>query len=268
MNQTIKNILGGVISLAVLMAGYAAISYVNYYGKSIQPSSFRSFSVSGDGKATAIPDIAEFSFQVITQGGKDVGSLQTKNTEATNKVIAFIKLEGVSDKDIKTEYYNIDPRYETYNCRTTPIINASGNSVAESCPPPSIVGYTVTQSINVKMHDFSKIGNIMSGIVVNGANQVGTLSFTIDDQTKIQAEARAEAIAKAKTKAEEVARAGGFKVGRLLNIQEGYTAPYYSYKTLGMGGGSVTELAMAPSPSIQPGSQEVSVNVTMQYEIQ
>lgn len=262
MNPKIKNYLGGVVILGVLAAGYAALSYVNSYGKSIEPSSFRSFSVSGDGTATAIPDVAAFSFQVITQGGKDIGSLQAKNTEAANKAIAFLKSEGVETEDIKTQYYNVDPRYETYDCSKMAAIEPTRSAV--SCPPSSIVGYTVSQSVGVKIRDFDKIGNIMSGIVESGANQVGSLSFTIDDPTKIQAEARAEAISKAREKAEEVAEAGGFKVGRLLGMQEGYDR-YSAYKS--SAGGYSLDSSYAPSPTIEPGSQEISVSVTMQYEI-
>jgi len=271
MNQNIKNVLGGVIAITVLAIGYAAISYVDSYGKAIQPSSFRSFSVTGDGKVVAVPDIAEFSFTVITEGGKDVSGLQTENTNKINKAIAFIKSKGVEDKDIKTSYYNVDPRYQTYQCRTTPSYITSGSVPSvEACPPASIVGYTITQSVDVKIRDFTKIGDVMSGVVTNGANQVGSLSFTIDDQTKVQNEARAQAIVKAKEQAQSIAKAGGFRVGQLLGISEGYN-PYRSYSydmaaSNGIGGGM--KAAIAPSPAIQAGSQEVSVTVTMQYEIE
>jgi len=162
------------MAIAILALGYAALSYVNSYGKVIQPSSFRSFSVTGDGKATAIPDTAEFNFQVVTEGGTDIASLQTKNTEAMNKAIAFVKAQGITDKDIKTQYYNVDPRYQTSNCQiiNTPLIPApllssgsSAGSVTQTCPPPSIVGYTITQSIDIKIHDFNKIGDIMGGVI-------------------------------------------------------------------------------------------------------
>ena len=276
MTKNIKNIFGVAAALAVLALGYAALSYVNSYGKVIEPSSFRSFSVSGDGKATAIPDIATFSFQVITEGDKDVTALQTANTLAVNKVIAFIKTQGVADKDIKTEYYNVDPRYETYNCITPPITYnlvsggatssgvASGASI-KPCPPAAIVGYTITQSVNVKMRDFTKIGNIMGGVVTNGANQVGSLSFTIDDPSQVYDQARAQAIARAQVSAASIATAGKFQVGRLLSIQEG-SAPVYNYAQV-----SAVEMkagaAPTVAPTIQPGSQEVDVTVTMQYEI-
>jgi len=262
MEQNIKNGLWVAIAVAILAVGYSAISYVNSYGKSIQPSSFRSFSVTGDGKATAIPDIAEFSFKVITEGGKDISSLQTDNTNKVNKTIEFVKSKGVEDKDIKTQYYNIEPRYQTYQCGITPLY---GTSSVEPCPPASIVGYTITQSVDVKIRDFSKIGDIMAGVVSNGANSLGSLSFTIDDPSKVHSEARAQAITKAKEKAQSVAQAGGFRIGRLLNISEGYN-PYarYDYLSSAVGMGATKESA---APTIEAGSQEVSVTITMQYEI-
>lgn len=277
MNQNIKNIMGAVIAVAVLALGYAALSYVNSYSKVIEPSSFRSFSVTGDGKATAIPDIAEFSFQVITEGGNDLNALQVKNTEAMNKIITFVKEQGVAEKDIKTQYYNVEPRYQTSECKvvTTPLSVAPNSfggtvvgSINQTCPPPSIVGYTLNQSVAVKMRDFKKIGDIMGGVVKNGANQVGSLSFTVDDQTKVQDEARTEAITKAMAKAQAIAAAGNFKIGRLLNIQEGTPYPVYS-NSLRMEASAKADGAVStPAPIIQPGSQEVNVNVTLQYEIE
>ena len=265
MTQTIKNLLGIAAALAVLALGYAALSYVNAYGKVIEPSSFRSFSVSGDGKATAIPDIATFSFQVISEGDKDVAALQTTNTAAANKVIAFVKAQGVADKDIQTEYYNVDPRYETYNCITPPVANGT---VVKPCPPAAIVGYTVTQSVNVKIRDFTKIGTIMGGVVTNGANQVGSLSFTIDDPSQVYDQARAQAITRAQAKAQSIAQAGKFRVGRLLGLQEGAPAPVYNYAQTGASSDNMKAVATPTvAPAIQPGSQEVDVTVTLQYEI-
>jgi len=304
MTKIIKNLLGATLAVTVLALAYAAVKYVNYYGQVIEPSSFRSFSVTSDAKVTAIPDVAEFNFQIITEGGKDMTALQTKNTEVSNKVIAFLKDQGVNDKDIKTQSYNVNPRYETSNCRIIPgiltpetsllnnpvnnglggggsvssdsynisvgapsiSISAPSSILSKTCPPPAIVGYTISQSINVKVRDFNKIGDIMGGIVTNGSNEVGSLSFTIDDPTKIQDEARTKAISKARLKAEAIASAGGFSVGRLLGIQEGFQYPIYSASPMmkGLGGGNDS---VSVAPIIQPGSQEISVTVTLQYEI-
>ncbi len=287
MSQTLKGIVAAAIGVAVLAIGFAAVVYSIYYARSIQPSSFRSFSVSADGKSVSIPDVAQFSFTVITEGGKDLTALQGQNTVSVNKAIAFVKAQGVSANDIKTSYYNVDPRYENYSCYESPVrydiksmevAPGSGSSsgvampasptpaTVKTCPPPSIVGYTVTQSVSVKIRDFSKVGDIMSGVVTNGANQVGSLAFTLDDPSSAQDEARNEAIAKARDKAEEMARAGGFSIGRLLSVQEGRGAyPMYE-KSVSLdsysGAGS-----SAPAPAIEPGSQETNVTVTMTFEI-
>lgn len=242
--------------VAVLAVAYAALSYVSTYSQSIEPSSFRSFSVAGEGKITAIPDIASFSFSVVTEGGKDIGALLRENTEKTNAAVAFVKDKGIETKDIKTSQYSLSPRYQYYGCEQG------------ACPPAEIVGYTITQTVAVKVRDFSKIGELLSGVLGAGANTVSSLQFAVDEPTAAQQEARAEAIEKAKVKAEEIADAAGFRVGRLLSIDEGYS--YYYPKTsmdmYGRGGGAVSSES-APAPSIEPGSQEVTVNVTLRYEI-
>lgn len=291
MNQTLRNAVAVAIGAAVLAVGFSAVTYAVYYGRSVQPSSFRSFSVSGDGKAVTVPDIAQFSFTAVTEGGKDLAALQAQNTESVNKAIAFVKAQGVAAKDIKTSYYNVNPRYENYNCYDAPVrsdvkmesaagsaARAGANYVSSSsaapgimtkvCPPPSIVGYTVTQSVSVKIRDFSKVGDIMSGVVTNGANQVGSLNFTLDDPTGAQNTARNEAMAKARAKAEDMARAGGFRLGRLLGVQEGGGA-YPMYKSYAMEDSSYGTAAgvSAPTPTVEPGSQETNVTVTMTFEI-
>ena len=80
-------------------------------------------------------------------------------------------------------------------------------------------------------------------------------------------EARAEAVSKAKTKAEALADAAGFRLGRLLSIDEGGPGPIF--EKYGRGGdlAYATAAASAPAPTIEPGSQEVLVALTLRYEI-
>ena len=75
MNTKIKNALGVVIILVLLLSGYASYQYVNAFSRSIEPSSFRSFSVSATGEVVSIPDIAQFTFSVTTQGGTDLADI-------------------------------------------------------------------------------------------------------------------------------------------------------------------------------------------------
>lgn len=250
------------LTIALLAGAYAALSYVSTYSASVEPSSFRSFTVTAQGKVIAVPDVAEFNFSVVTEGGKDVGSLQKTNTEKMNKAIDFVKSNGVDVKDVKTSGYSISPRYQYYNCGQ--YINGS----VQPCPPAEIVGYTVTQNVDVKIRDFSAIGDILSGVVRNGANTVSQLQFTIDDPEKTRSDARADAIEKAKVQAEEIADAAGFSVGRLLSVDEsGYSPVYYNNmrSVKAMAGGIADEAALAPV--IEPGSEDVNVTVTLRYEI-
>ncbi len=256
MDNKIKNYLGLAIIASVVILSIATIVYVIYYGQSVQPSSFRSFIVAGDGKAIAIPDVAEVTFGVITQGGKQIADLQKENSQKANKIINFLKDTGVEAKDINTQNYNLDPRYQYYDC--------SYQSSAKPCPPPDIVGYNITQTVLIKIRDFEKIGDIMAGIIKNGANTISQLSFAVDNPTVFQNQARAEAIKKAKQKAESIAAAGGFKMGRLLSIDESSYAPTWRMQDSYGGGVGGGEFA---APTIEPGSQEITANVTLKYEI-
>lgn len=258
MDKKIKNYLGIGALISIVTLAISSLLFANIYFKSIEPSSYRSFSVSGEGKVVAIPDVAKFSFSVITEGGKDIGVLQQENAQKTNRAIALLKNNGVEDKDIKTASYNLQPRYQYFSC---PI---NKNSTAKPCPPPEIIGYSISQTVSVKIRDFEKTGEILSGVVQSGVNSVSELSFTIDDETEIENQARKEAVAKAINKAESIAQAGNFNLGKILSINENSSPVFYrTSKSFAM---SVSEDAII-SQTIEPGSQEVIVGVTISYEI-
>src|SRR3989304_1840913 len=195
MSKIIHNLLQIAIILTLAGAVYLGFQYIDSYTDAQEPSSNRSFSVSSEGEVTAVPDIAEFTFSVITEGKNDLSKIQTQNTEKTNKVIEFLKSKNVDAKDIKTQYYNIEPQYQYYNC-------SNDGSI---CPPPSIVGYLVNNTVSVKIRDFKESASLLSGVVDNGANSVSQFTFTIDDRTELENQAREKAIEKAKTKAKAIA---------------------------------------------------------------
>lgn len=263
MTEKTKNYLGWVLIIGVLLVALSAWRYVSAYARSIQPAAFRSFSASGEGKVVVVPDVAQFTFSVITEGGTDISKLQTSNTEKTNQAIKFLRDLGLEETDIKTENYNLSPRYQSSACYQP----FAGNT---PCPPPEIVGYSISQSVSVKIkkEHFAKIGEALSGVIKQGANSVSQLNFTVDDPLAAENEARAQAIAQAKVKARSIAKAAGFSLGELLGIDEGgpdYPLPkFYGLEAMGRGGDMV---ASVPAPVIQPGSQEVRVFVTLRYEI-
>jgi uncharacterized protein YggE len=259
MNEKIKNYLGvaGIFALIALTLLLAAGIYTTYVlSKNSSPVENRSFSVSAEGKIKTTPDVAKFGFSVITEGGTNIKKLQDENSKKINDIISLIKKQGVLDKDIQTTNYNITPRYLNYGCNV--------QDVVAPCPPSEIAGYTVRSSVSVNVRKFEALGSILAGVADKGVNIISGPNFTIDKPDKQHAEARANAIKKAHTKAREMASAGGFKLGKLLSIQE-QTAGNYRYEPLAIS--SVQLNSKEISPTIEPGSQDVKVGVTLRYEI-
>ncbi len=255
--------LGGLIALFIFALAFGAfvVFEIIYDFKSLGTSyPARTISVSGEGKVVAIPDIGQFTFSILTQGGRDLAELQSENTKKANEIINFLKEKGIDSKDIATQSYNVEPRYQYFSCPKD----------GGACPPPEIVGYTVTQVVRVKVRDFSKIGNLFSGIVERGANLVSSLSFTVDDPNRLKNEARIKAIAQAKETAQNLARAGGFRLKRIFSITEDVPTPLARpYEDLGVGlAGSLKESPVSSAPTIEPGSQEITVKVNIVYEIE
>lgn len=254
MSDKVKNYLGITLIGALIIVAIVSLNIASVYSES---ASQRSFVVSAQGKSVVIPDIAQFTYGIITEGGKDIATLQQHNTNQTNKINDYLTSKGINKKDIQTQYYNVQPRYQ-YSA--IPSCNPGG-----ICPPPEIVGYSISQTLLVKVREVSKAGDLLSGVVNNGANSVSQLSFTVDDPTTFQTEARKQAIQKAQEKAHSIAQAGKFTLGKLLSINEASdeTYPYSSYDVGSMEAGGKGGAA----PMIEPGSQEVFVNVTLTYEI-
>lgn len=257
MSERTKDFVGYALIVMLLAFAFSAMSYVSTYSSSVVPSSYRSFSVSAEGKINVKPDIATVSYSVVTEGGLDVATLQEKNTVKGNSIIEFVKSQGVADKDVKTESYNIYPRYT--QCYST---------AGKVCPPSMVVGYGVSQSVVIKIRKFDLISSLLTGIAQKGATNVGSLSFTVDDMDVVKAEARALAIKAAQKKAVEMANAAGFSLGKVLEVSDDSNNRPYYYDTMmsssklgmGIGGG-------APSPTVEAGSQDVVVNVGLRYEI-
>jgi len=258
MHQLIKNILGVALILGIVMGVSAVGKYVRAYADSIEPSSFRSFSVSGEGEVIAIPDVAEFTVGITTEGEKNaLKQAQLENTKQVNEIVSFLKSNGVKKEDVKTTRYAITPQYEYTPCR-------GGKS---PCPPPRLVRYKIDQEVRVKARDLENAGTLLEGTVSRGANTVSGLTFSVDDPTVKQRDAREEAIKKAKVKAREIAAAAGFKLGKLLSISENgpiifQKRTFSSAMSFGEGMGGA-----APAPDFEPGSEELTVTVTLIYEI-
>lgn len=248
---TIKFLNKSFVIAAVLILGVLVffVGDMIYKFKSLEQTNAYQITVSGDGKVYAKPDIALVSLGVNTTG-KTTQDVITRNTEKMNAVIEAVKSLGVEEKDIQTTNYNLYPSYN--------YTEAAGR-VFE--------GYELNQSLEVKIRDFTKVGEILQKATTAGANLTSNLQFTIEDQQQYKQEARAKAIEQAKANAENLAKVSGVKLGKLVNIYENYSyTPTYSTKSAyGMGGGVALE--QAASPTIQSGQQEIQMTINLVYEV-
>jgi hypothetical protein len=229
----------------LLMFGLIGVGTLIRYNNAIVPS--RTITVSGEGKTSIAPDLATITFSVVSQGDKPE-EIQKANTTKINKAIAFVKEQGVKAEDIKTTGYNMYPRYK-YD-------KDSGES--------SISGYELSQSVTVKIRALDKASIIVGGLTSTGINQIGSLEYSVENPEAQRARAREEAFANARQKAMEMSYANGVSLVRVINFSEQagmYPTPYYGVMEAKSGmGGAVT-------PDLQPGSEEVKIQVSVTYEI-
>ena len=237
-------------AITVLIVGVLVflVGQIAYQQEMLNNQNTNQVVVSGEGKVYAKPDVATVSLGVKIDG-QDIKTITESNVTKVNNIVADMKALGIEEKDIQTTNYSVYPQY---------------NWTQESGSVPN--GYTIEQSISVKIRDFSKIGDVLSKASASGANTIGSLQFTVDDIDKYRQEARAIAIAKAKVSAENLARQSGIKLGKIVNIYENSALPPIMYsKDIAMGMGGAPE-AMAV-PTIQAGQNEISVTVNVSYQV-
>lgn len=254
-NNLIKNLLMVLAGLALIVAGvYLVLLSRNawraydYIGKT--PDVINQITVTGTAKVTAVPDVAIITLGIVNDG-TSVAIAQKGVTDKMNGIINSLKSEfKIESKDIKTENYSVQPKYDWSDGRQR------------------IIGYTVNQSVQVKVRDFDKTGNIFAKATELGANSVYGPNFMIDDPEKSKAEAREKAIKQAKEKANLLADQVGIKLGRIVNFYEGGNE--VANVAYGMGGYAMAEaldMAKSSAPAIEAGSQDIQLTVSISYEI-
>ncbi len=236
-----------VLLLAVVIGGLFFIA-----GKHLETKEFdrTTISVSGEGKAAAVPDIAELSFGVQIQRQTTARQAMDMLGKNMTAVLDAVKKSGIEEKDIRTESLALNPTYDWKD----------GQQVMR--------GFDASQSLRVKVRDLDTVSDVLAAATNAGANQAGGVSFIVDDPEKSRAEAREEAISQAQAKAVTLAKQLGMRLGKLKSFSEGggYSPPMpYARAEMAMdtamGGGGVM-----PTP-LPAGEQEVNVQVQLTYEL-
>ena len=213
--------------------------------------SLPTIAVDGQGEVTASPDTAYVTSGVTTQAATAREALDA-NTEAMAQLIDTLKAAGIEARDIQTSGFSVSPNYVYSDVR-----DALGYS-----QPPRINGYTVSNTVNVRVRDIAILGAVLDQSVSVGANTINGISFAVADPADLYDEARKLAFEDARAKARLYAEAAGVELKsiRTLSESQGY-APPQPYM--------MREAAMSSDKAvpIQSGELTFSINVQVTWEI-
>lgn len=246
------------LMLVIALGSYATLNFEKVDFINPTPATI---SVSGEGEVLAVPDVGQFSFSVQATAD-DAAAAQEESGTKINTILAYLKDQGIEDKDIKTQNYNLYPKYR-YEERICPV----GNSY---CPPGERVadGFEVTQTVSVKVRQTDTSGKIIAGVGERGATNISGLNFMIDDTDALKADARAEAIKDAQEKAQVLADQLGVRIVRMASFSEdgGNYRPYPYERTMSLESMDSAEKAFGGA-DMPVGEESTTVHVTITYEV-
>lgn len=211
-----------------------------------QPITGTRVDVTATGEVTRVPDIAVISAGVVTRSTTAGGAIQ-ENAQRMARVIDALKRAGVADRDIQTTSINLNPEYRY-----------------EENQPPKLVGYTASNQVTVRFRDIASSGRILDSLVAQGANQINGPTMTIEHPEAALDEARSNAVAIGRRRAELYARALGKRVARVISLSE--SGGHYPPPPMPMAERAV--MAQAADTKIVPGEQKLQVTLAMVFELQ
>lgn len=215
------------------------------------------FTVSGEGEVTAVPDVATVSF-TVRETGKTVAEAQELVEVKVKAAIDSLANLGVEEKDRRTLYYNVTPKYEYI----------SGGGYATN---PRLIGYDVSQTMEAKVRNTAAAGDVLGALGAANITEISGPTFTIDDPEKLQAEAKEKAVKQAREKAKATAKALGMHLGEVVQYSEnqGGYSPYYARDAMNQsavvyGKGE----ALGPEVTLPTGENTIKIYVSITYTLE
>jgi uncharacterized protein YggE len=246
------------LSLALVAVVVALSAYAYQMFTQTSPHQYEAtINVSGEGEVLAVPDVGQFSFSVNAEA-ETAAEAQEQSGTAINEILAYLREQGIEDKDIKTQNYNLSPRYR-FEPTVCPVGSFCNRERVQD-------GFEVTQTISVKVRNTDDAGAIIAGVGERGATNISRLDFVIDDVDSLREEAREIAIRDAREKAERLANDLGVSLKRVVNFSEGggYYEPYFQERAVMALDASEAGFGGAELPM---GEESTTVRVNITYEI-
>ncbi len=200
--------------------------------------------VTAEGRTTRVPDLATIRAGVVSQSPTAAAAL-TDNAQRMAKVLAALKRAGVAPRDIATASVQLAPQYRYADNQ-----------------PPVVTGYQATNTVSIRFRDVAKSGTILDALVAEGANQIDGPNLSIDKPEAALDEARTDAIAQARRRADLYAKAAGLRVSRIISIAESGQDTGGAPQPMMM----MMRGAMAKdSTQIAPGEKDVTVTLSVRF---
>ena len=200
-------------------------------------------SVTGEASVSVPPDQAQIDAGVSSDA-KTAREASDANNAAMGKVLLALKGAGIDEKDYQTSRLSLQPQY------------ATSSKTAER---PAVVSFRASNRVTIKIRDVTKVASIIDVLVGAGANEIGGINFVVTQTSKVLDEAREQAIADARRKAQIYAKAAGVTLGEPIAIsEEGGPAPMFRSKVAG---------GMAASAPVAQGEETLSVSVSVSWAI-
>lgn len=201
----------------------------------------RTIMMTGHGEVRAVPDQVQVNAGVTSNAATAAAALAA-NTARMKAVFAALTRLGIPDRNIQTVSFSVSPQY-------------SGGTNNEA---PRLTGYQVNNEVSVRLDDVGKLGVALDALVSAGANQMNGIAYQIKDNAALLAQARADAVADARTRAETYAKAAGVALGPVATISEGGNdGPRPMYRVAAMA---------APVP-VAAGELSVTADVSVTWDL-
>lgn len=207
--------------------------------QALQPSILR---ISGSATVKAAPDQATISIGVATRA-RTAEDAAGQNAEQVRQALKAMRAVLGEDGDIQTGNYSIYPER-----------GEQGREIA---------GYTVQNTVEVRIADIGKVGKAIDAATKSGSNQINGIAFGLQDESDLRAKALAKAAKKARADAEALAGALGLRVKRILSVEEGQPPTVQPYRVAMM-----AEMAARADTPVEAGEVEVRASVTMTVELE
>ncbi len=204
-----------------------------------QDASANLITVNGEATVSVRPDRASLHLGVAS-AGKTAQEASDANARDMTAVLAALKDAGIAEADIQTSRLSLQPQYDP---------NRAGKQ--------RVVGFQANNQVTVTVRDVGKLAGLIDRAIGAGANEVSGIEFLVADPSKALDDARRNAVADAKRKAELYAQAAGVQLGRPVMIaEEGSPSP-----------GPVMYRAAVPATPIAVGEQTLRAAVTVSFQL-